>query len=110
MLVLSPAADFDGDGFPTWQEELLGTDASDPASAFRIANAAPDTDDTAVLTWTSVSGRYYVVYGGTALTAATGWSPLSLVSNLLGTGGMMSYTDHVGTAASRFYRLGVQLP
>ena len=52
--------DTDGDGFPNWQEYVLGTDPTDPASTFRITAFHLDAGGAPVLSYPKVEGRLYL--------------------------------------------------
>jgi len=107
VLVLSDAADHDGDALSNAAEELAGTDAADAASAFKSAGAV--TNGQVVLTWQGVSGRLYGILQTDDVTAGP-WRPVPGYTNIPGIDGTMSYTGTVDITGRRFYRVGVGMP
>jgi hypothetical protein len=68
--------DSDGDGVSDYAEFVAGTDPTLPSSRFRISAINRLGDGSVRLTWTSVSGRGYRIYGSSNLiswTAASAW-------------------------------------
>jgi flagellar hook assembly protein FlgD len=63
------ADDPDGDGSPTWEEQLAGTDPNDPASFFRFEGLAFSATHIG-LYWPSIAGREYQIEYSTNLTQA----------------------------------------
>ena len=74
-------ADSDGDGFPTWQEYLLGTDPTSAASHLFVTISM--NGNTPVFGWSHTNanieaiGYRYVPKGRTSLDDSAGWQPLS---------------------------------
>jgi endoglucanase len=57
---LQPAADNDGDGMNNRQEELAGTDPTNPASKF-AANIGFDSQGAIQLSWLGIKGKHYKI-------------------------------------------------
>lgn len=98
-------ADPDGDGIPTWQELLAGTDPTNSASAFRILSIAPEGNDVRV-TWRTVGGKTNAVQAASNL--AGSYSDVS--SNIIITGSSDTTTNYLDIGAvtnspARFYRV-----
>ena len=89
--------DVDRDGLQAWQEYIAGTDPTNRASCFRIAEQARN-----VIGWDAVSGRVYSVYWATNL--LTGFQCLE--SNIPWTQG--SFTNST-TVPCGYYKLDVRL-
>ena len=100
--------DPDGDGMNNLQEYLSGTNPTNQASAFKIANVQP-TGGGFVVTWSSVSGKNYQVISRND--QASQWQNLGspVTAGLNQTS--MSYTDTTAnTTLQRFYRVQVVGP
>jgi glycosidase len=98
-ILLDPAADNDGDGLSNGDEAVAGTNPLDAASVFRILSLTSDR----WLTWSSVSGRTYRVFGAANLTSS--FIPVSgVITAAMATA---SFADHSATNSSRFYRVNV---
>ncbi len=105
MGIGNPDADSDGDGFSNGAEAIAGTNPANPASYFDVSRSG-DGAGNMLLTWSSVTGRQYTVQTTTNL--MSGWSP---VTNMTGTGSVMSFTGLTPGDAARYYRVQVrQLP
>ncbi|HEY9174666.1 MAG TPA: SUMF1/EgtB/PvdO family nonheme iron enzyme [Verrucomicrobiae bacterium] len=96
-LVLAEITDHDGDGMPTWQEYLAGTNPTNAASVFRMQGAAPEAGGWRITFNTESNRLYRVDYTDTL----TGWQLLQ--TNLLGNGQPRTVVDPV-PAVRRFYR------
>jgi hypothetical protein len=55
----NPSSDNDGDGVSNADEDIMGTDKSDPSSVLRLTQK---TDDPTQFTFTGVPGRFYRIY------------------------------------------------
>jgi len=99
VILLDPAADNDGDGMANRDEDFAGTNPLDAASLLRIL----DLTTANVLTWSSVSGRIYRVWG--TLDIGTSLTPVSGVITAVST--TASFLDTTATNAGRFYRVGI---
>ena len=100
-------ADDDGDGVPTWQECLAGTNPTNASSVLRIAgltNQAPGR----VVYFTTATNRQYALEYTTNL-AGGAWTNLPGQTNVWGTGAVMPLGD-TNTDAVRFYRIGLRAP
>ena len=103
-------ADLDGDGVPTGDEYVMGTDATNSQSLFRLdlgsCNGFP-----AVSFQTVADGgfygrggtRRYGLYQATDLLSGD-WKGVEGFTNVLGTGQSVIYTNGTGDAARRFFR------
>ncbi|HWX21057.1 MAG TPA: hypothetical protein VN578_14245 [Candidatus Binatia bacterium] len=107
-IVLDPNLDADGDGQSNTNEFLAGTDPLDPASDFRIVSITQEEGTNARVTWTTVSGRSYLLQAAAYLTngPATPFNDLSpvIVATNTGTTNLV-HTNIVGSAPARFYRV-----
>jgi hypothetical protein len=92
-------SDTDGDGMDDRSEVLSGTDPTDETSFFRIVGIVRDGEGFSV-TWTSVPGREYAVYGSEVL---MNWELLEV---LIGDGDTTNFhgSDTLPGSA-RFYRI-----
>ena len=74
-------ADSDGDGFPAWQEYLLGTDPTSAAS--HLSATVTMNGNTPVFGWSHTNaniqaiGYRYVPMGRTSLNDSAGWQPFT---------------------------------
>ncbi len=101
--------DFDGDGKTNGEEFLSGTAATSESSYLKIVGIASNTSDSITLFWTTVSGTFYAIYYGNAM---TGWSLIASDIPASGTG-QNSWTDDSSSgtdpppdeASIRFYRV-----
>ncbi|MBN1673347.1 MAG: hypothetical protein JXR37_20040 [Kiritimatiellae bacterium] len=99
------ATDDDGDTYSNWAEWLAGSDPTNGASMFEIADSDPiPADGYVILRWPSLSNRVYSVDVTTNLSA--GFAPF--VSNLVATPAENVYTDDQHAAEGLlFYRVRV---
>ncbi len=106
---VSLAADADDDGANNQAEYLAGTNPTNPADRFIVTGLRPaPTTGGVVVTWNTVTGRFYSVSTVTNLDLS--WSDLSApYTNMPGTGEALSYTNHDGTD-SLFLRVRVRKP
>ncbi|MBM4144288.1 MAG: hypothetical protein FJ225_11960 [Lentisphaerae bacterium] len=103
----NPNADSDGDGMSDANEEIAGTDPHNAASCLVLY--APTNslvvDGKFVVRWQSVSNKHYTVMATTNLIVAfTNLFP----TNIVATPSVNVYTDSVGNAAQRYYRVRVE--
>ncbi len=100
----------DGDGVPNGDEYVAGTDAADPQSVFLLTIGGGN--GTAVLSFPTVPAGGFYGLGGLrryALEqaddlAAGGWQGVAGLTNVVGAGQSVSYTNQTGGAARRFFR------
>jgi hypothetical protein len=108
FLALDSAGDRDGDGLSNAQEEIAGTDACNPASAFALTPAtSEDGKGYPVLRWGGIANRFYTLYCRDALLSETNWAALPDFVNVPGVAGGMVYTDRTAVIRTRFYRITV---
>jgi len=100
--------DTDGDGLTELQEFIAGTSIIDPWSFFAITGLGPDGFSGAVVSWTGVQGRVYIVSVSTNLLDAPAWMPLPPYTNVSGSG-PISITD-TSSSPFRAYRIDVNKP
>ena len=93
----SARGDADGDGAPTGEEYIAGTDPTNSASALRVSAAWPDPGHF-VLHWPAASGRLYAVLWNSNQVSGI---PLQLGGDT--TAG--SYTDAAPNADARYYHV-----
>lgn len=112
FLALPPDGDWDHDGVSNFSEEIAGSDASKASSVFRlgVAGSSAGSDTGFVIQWPGISNRHYSVYYNDRLVSATNWVLLPGSSNLTGTNGVMSFTDHSTGLVTRFYKISVSSP
>ena len=99
-VLLDPAQDQDGDGMSNAHEARAGTDPLSSASVLRILGVSNDGQS---LTWASVPGRNYQVFGTTNL--AVSFTAISGV--LPAVGNTTSYTNGPTALGQRYYRVVV---
>lgn len=97
-------ADYDGDGLCNFFESQAGTDPTNAASVLAVAGISPSDGSDTVLSWRSVSGRFYRVSSATNMGAG--------LTNVTAEGvrarpPMNTRTVDVGAARTRFYRVGL---
>ncbi len=100
-------ADTDLDGMRDEYEIIAGTDATNPASCFRITGILPISTNLAI-EWESVLHRIYSVMTATNLVSAE-WAGVSnpVFTNIPGTGQLLRYTNECPEDDSRFFRIHV---
>jgi hypothetical protein len=118
-------ADPDGDRLPTWAEFVAGTDPTNAASTFAVADVSPHVTNVLlvpitneyglstarvpivsglVLRWASVSNRTYSLWGAPTATS----SPVELLGGMAATPPTNAVIRPLtGDGPVRFYRLGV---
>ena len=99
-------ADFDGAGFTNVEEWLLGTDPTDPDSAFRILGIEWQEGGAAVV-WASATNRVYRVLSTDDLKM-----PFAAIADgIPGEPGSTRYLDiRALSPSNRFYRLETTVP
>ncbi|VGO21995.1 LamG-like jellyroll fold domain-containing protein [Pontiella sulfatireligans] len=98
----SSVSDTDVDGYDARAEYFTGSDPTDVASLFEIADAQTDGDGL-VITWISEEGCWFSLSAATNL-ASEAWSPIA--SAIPGQHGFTSYTTTVESAAC-FYKVNL---
>jgi len=102
-----PDADQDGDSYSNWQEWLAGSDPNDRSSRLTIKEVpVPPSPLDFMLSWMSITNRRYSIYATDSLLDP--W-PTQAINEVLGTGGLVTYTNGV-EGSKRFIRLGIGLP
>lgn len=96
------AADADGDGLPSWQEYVAGTDPTNAASCFRITGAELGSGGT-VIRWSSVSNRFYDISWSTNLQDV--FTVLPGAIHLHATPPENAYTNPPDNRPTSFYRI-----
>jgi hypothetical protein len=92
----------DGDGLNNWQEYLAGTNPTNASSVFRITGGQAQPGGQFVLSWLSVSNRFYDVLCGTNVaTGACAFLPVPGATNLAGTPPENTWTDSVSSGPPR---------
>lgn len=100
--------DPDGDGMNNWQEWVAGTNPTNAASVLIMLSAKPGAANVLV-TWSSVSGRFYSLARATNVAAAPVFSVLS--SNIAGVAGTTSFTDtNLSASRAAYYRVSARPP
>ncbi len=102
------AADPDGDGVPTWQEILAGTNPNSATSCLRIASATVSRSGWGIVVqWQSVTNRLYTLERSTNLLVA---SPFTAITNHIpGQAGSTICTDSTASASGVYlYRARVE--
>ncbi|MEI6809958.1 MAG: hypothetical protein WCN95_14670, partial [bacterium] len=110
VFVLAPAGDWDGDFQLNGMEEVVGSDAMDPASVFKVTGVGEERPAEGYgfhLSWQGVVGRLYTAYYADWM--GDFWKADTLYSNVLSTGGTMIYTN-TAPVSNRFFRIRVTLP
>jgi hypothetical protein len=99
------AANSDGDGASNYAECLADTHPTNKLSVFKLSILWMTN---MILTWDSSTNRQYSLWYSTNLTDTGSWAQVSQMTNRLGTGGTMVYTNTV-TDTCRFFRTTVFL-
>ncbi len=102
-LVLDPAGDQDGDGQRNDSEDIAATDPLDPASLFKIVQAARLSAGSVRLTWSSAPGRQYEVLAAGDLSQS--FVNISGASPIPSGGATTEYTDDSATGGAKFYKV-----
>ncbi|MBN1669443.1 MAG: S8 family serine peptidase [Kiritimatiellae bacterium] len=97
--------DTDDDTVSDWGEFIAGTDPTNPASLFEIAEADWGAASNFVVSWSSVTNKSYTLER-TTNSAPTGFSVLG--SNILATPPLNTYTDDITGVERAFYRIETQ--
>jgi hypothetical protein len=103
----SALADQDQDGVPTWKEYFADTNPTNAQSYFHIQSVSKTAS--ATVFYQSSTNRKYSLYYTTNLTSG-GWIPISIQTNISGSGNVDSLSDTADGESQRFYRIGVALP
>jgi hypothetical protein len=99
------AEDQDGDGLTTWQEYIAGTSPVDSNSIFSTDAVAPDNQDGFILSWYSISNRFYTIYRTDNLLE----DAIVIYNRMHATPPLNTYTDTTATAESgSFYWIKVE--
>jgi hypothetical protein len=99
-------ADGDADGMSNWQEWRCLTCPTNALSVLRLLKPARTGAHVAV-SWQSIAGVNYSLECGMNLSASPGFTLLA--TNLIGQGGMTTYTHtNAANATPLFYRVGVR--
>src|SRR5262249_18837307 len=94
-------------GLPLWQSYIAGLNPRDPNSQFRLEFNRASAAAVPVLTWNTVTGRFYTVWWSTNLFRA--FTPLPGATNLPWT--VQSFTNAVRPwSPGLFSRLEVRKP
>ena len=99
------SADNDGDGAGNYAEYIADTHPTNPASVFAIEIDLPTN---MTVSWSSSSNRLYSLWYTTNLTDTISWAPVSQMTNIPGTGGIMVYTN-LPTDLLRLFKASVSL-
>jgi hypothetical protein len=105
--ISGPTADPDHDGLNNEQEYQAGTNPTNALSCLIMYAATnnPAADGKFVVRWQSVTGKYYTVMATTNLLVAfTNLMP----TNIAATPDVNVYTDSVGNAETKFYRVKLE--
>ncbi|HMJ91432.1 MAG TPA: matrixin family metalloprotease, partial [Candidatus Acidoferrum sp.] len=99
----APTADPDGDTMPNASEYIAATNPTNAASLMKI-DSVVKTVNGATITFRSVSGKHYQLYGR-ALVASGSWQP---IGSLVTAGGATAQaSDTSGVLGEKFYRVVV---
>jgi len=100
---MTASSDVDGDGFPDWNEYVAGTDPTNALSRLEMSGRS-EAEETFVVRWPSVSGKYYSLYRCTNL--MNGFSLLE--PNVRAAPPVNYYTDAVSGVGAAYYRIKVE--
>ncbi len=100
----SAITDRDGDGMSDAQEYLAGTDPTNARSALKLQGVSHKVGHEVVITWSSVSNKFYAIEKTTNL--STKFSPLK--TNILATPVENVYTDSTELLPAVFYRIKLE--
>jgi hypothetical protein len=100
-----PLMDTDGDGVSNGAEMSAGTDIYNSDSYFRVYNEQVVAGGSVLISWQSTPGYAYAVQTTSSL-----MSPWTTVTNMTGTGAVMSFTGDMPTDSVRYYRVLVRKP
>ncbi len=107
LLVLDADGDIDADGMTSADEEIAGTDATDPTDRLAVSFSRTP-QGTLVLVWNGVAGRLYTVETSPTLQPPA-WQPLPGCIDMPGTGAPL-VVDPPVDAPSAFFRIKVRVP
>jgi sugar lactone lactonase YvrE len=96
-------ADPDGDGASNWEEYVAGTNPLDATSVFKFQPATPVSGGAFTLQWPSVVNKSYSLQSSPSMSA--GWTT---ITNLIGNGQTLQWTDTNSASGAKFYRALVQ--
>ena len=99
---LHPETDFDQDGIPNLDEDIMGTDPLNAGSVFRLLSQERAADGTVSLTLATVAGRSYTLRSSTDLVVWVDEGPA-----VPGTGASISLTDTLPGEARKFYTIAI---
>ncbi|MDZ4402137.1 alpha-amylase family glycosyl hydrolase [Prosthecobacter sp.] len=105
VLLLSPTGDHDGDGMSNENESTAGTSPLDRTSTFAITSAT-QSENTVILAFPTVLGRFYHVYSSPDLVSWTLENETE-AKNRPGTGGSLTFTDQNPSGTQKFYQARV---
>ena len=100
------ALDSDGDNYSNEDEYYWGTD---PNSSTSQVNFSTLWTGDYVFQWNSATGRTYHLYYSENLMGDTNWYPHPSFTNIVGTGGLLTCTGHVGGVEFRTFRMSVDM-
>ena len=108
----NPKIDTDRDGQRDLDEIAAGTDAGNAKSylgILAVSNGPPQAAAGLVVSWSSVTGKYYRVDRGTNLVVAPAVFDYNVGSNIMATPPVNTITDSNATGTGPFfYRIGVE--
>ncbi len=103
---VSAVADTDGDGMRDGDEDVAGTDSTDPESLLAFVSYRVETDALR-LAWPSVANRRYSVFRAPDFTSAV-WTAVAECTNLPGTGGTIERPLPTTPGARESFRIQVE--
>ena len=100
-------SDQDGDGVPTWQEYIAGTDPMNPANVFALDVAGSDGQVIVSLPTIAATPqyelqRYYALEYATNLLAPLSWQAIPGWANIRGSGQVLTYMHPAGSSNMLF--------
>jgi hypothetical protein len=104
---LDPAADLDGDTLSNFEEYLCGTVPTDAASVLKMVSIQPQPDGKTRISWTSVSGRVYLVQRADGAPAAASFKTIK-ADLAADPSGRNVCVDDADRSQPRFYRVLLQ--
>jgi hypothetical protein len=98
--------DSDGDTMVTWKEYIAGTIPTNAASVLEV-NSTVISDTNSIVSWQSVTGKYYSVQVGTNLVVSSSdWK--TVANNIQGLETETSFTTTVHSATAVFHKVGIE--